>query len=156
MRSQQLGNQALEMITSFDMLVGLSAAELGTFASVMTKVNIPKDTVFIHENSEDDAIYLITRGQAEVLVPGVEDKERAVLAAVGPGEPIGEFALARTGQRSASARAVTHVQALRTTALELRTIFDQNPNIGYHVYRNLLRITVERLEETNLLARQAA
>lgn len=155
MSSRQLRSEALEIMASFEMLSGLSPAEVGTLASIMTEVTIPQDTYFIQEDSAGEDVFLIVRGQAEIQVPHENGKGRAVLAAVGPGEPVGEFALARPGKRSATARATTTIQALKTTSAELKALCDTNPNIGYHIYRNLLRVTVERLEDTNFLARRA-
>lgn len=155
MSSRQLRIEALETIASFEMLGGLSPAEVGTLASIMTEVTIPQDAHFIHEDSAGEDIFFIVRGQAEIHVPHENGKGRTVLAAVGPGEPVGEFALARPGRRSATAQATTAIHALKTTSAELKELCEKNPNIGYHIYRNLLRVTVDRLEDTIFLARRA-
>ena len=154
MERTRLSPETLTNMASFKMLTGLSPAQIGIMASVMTEIDIPKDTYFIFEDSNDLEVFFILKGQAEIRVPRNSGGGNGRLAVVGPGETVGEFALARTGRRSASSLAVTDVVALKTSSEELHQLFSDHPSIGYFIYRNLLRLTVERLEDTNFLARK--
>lgn len=154
MESTRLKSETLKDMASFEMLLGLSPAEVGILASIMTEVSLAKNTYFIFEDSKDFEVFFILKGQAEIRVPKNSGGGNGRLALVGPGETVGEFALARYGRRSASTCTITPLVALKANSDDLHKLFESHPNIGYHVYKNLLRLTVERLEDTNFLARK--
>jgi CRP-like cAMP-binding protein len=154
MEKSRLRPETLKDMASFEMLLGLSPSEIGIMASVMSEVTMPKNTYFIFEDSNDFEVFFILKGQAEIRVPRNSGGGNGRLALVGPGETVGEFALARYGRRSASTCTISDVVALKASSEELHKLFAEHPNIGYHIYRNLLRLTVERLEDTNFLARK--
>lgn len=149
-----LSTDCLKEIAGFELLSGLTPAEIGVVASVMTEVHVPAKTYFIFEDSKDFEVFFILKGEAEIRVPSKSGGGAGRLASVGPGETVGEFVLTRPGRRSASTFALTGIVAAKARSTELNRIFDENPNIGYHFYKNLMRLTVERLEDTNFLARK--
>jgi CRP-like cAMP-binding protein len=73
--------------------------------SVGTEVEFPAGQVLIEHNTAAAGLYLILEGRVAIHAHGA-DLER------GPGEVVGELALARGGPRRARVTAITPVRAL--------------------------------------------
>ena len=141
-------------IRQFMLFKELEETDYQTLAEGFTEVTLTGDDYFINYDDTSSEIYLIVEGHVCIELDTV-GYGKEVVANVGPGSTVGEFALAKLGRRSANVRAVGEVRALKTSAEKLASIFQNRPRMGYVVYRNLAEILVDRLKDTNMLARNA-
>lgn len=139
----------------FRICAGLEDADLQSLASLLSLETIAAGTEFLRHDDANGKVYFIVDGMVEVTVPLVANKGRAQLAKLGRGDTVGEFALVRDARRSASSVAISEVVALSGDNVALLNHFELHPRLGYLVFRNLSRILVERLVDTNMTLRNA-
>jgi CRP-like cAMP-binding protein len=119
------------------------------------------DLIF-DENSSSDELYLIARGEIEILVnptlvsermdPG---REPVSIAKLRRGQSFGEIALVDRGLRSAAARAAQdQTLLLRIQRESLLQLCETDPNIGYLLMRNLAADLALKIRTTDLRMRK--
>ncbi|WP_199616109.1 ABC transporter ATP-binding protein [Paenibacillus alkalitolerans] len=83
---------------------GLDVDVLTALAKRFRKVEVAPGTILLRQGDEADCAYVVTKGEAEVLVkhPGGND---ILVSSLGPGQYFGEIALVRGGRRTATIRA---------------------------------------------------
>lgn len=106
----------------------------------------------ITEGTVERRLYLIERGC--VRVTGrveLQDKRHIQpgLCDLGEGEVFGELSLFDAGPRSASVVAVVESELLEFDASALERHFEQHPQQGYVVLRELFRILTQRLRQAD-------
>lgn len=104
----------------------------------------PWDNLFEQGDAGCDFFVLLA---GEVTVTRLHEGQRVQLARLGPGECVGEMALVRRENRSASVTALKETVALR---LEQQAI-DANSEAAHHVYRNIARILAARLSDSSTM-----
>lgn len=102
----------------------------------------PGDTI-LTEGEEGRTAYLVTGGAVEVVV-GAGAKAKRV-ATMGVGEVFGEVSLLDPGPRSASVRALTHVECTVTSYEDFVSSIQDDPEKAVAFMRTLVR----RLRQTN-------
>lgn len=102
------------------------------------------DTI-LSEGETGDHAFLINSGSVEVIV-GEGDKARTV-GTLGAGEVFGEMSLIDPGPRSATVKAVSDTECLKTTYDELSRSFREDPERAFAFMRTL----VGRLRHMNEL-----
>jgi CRP-like cAMP-binding protein len=100
------------------------------------------DTI-VREGDEGDTGFLITTGTVEVLVGGVGRR----IGALEAGEVFGEMCLIDPGPRSATVRALTDVECLKTSYEEFLKSIEERPDQALAFMKTL----VQRLRQTNQL-----
>jgi CRP/FNR family transcriptional regulator, cyclic AMP receptor protein len=85
-------------------LYGLTRAEVDTLAATADRVSLPADTTLVRAGERGREAFLLVQGKVEVRRDG------EVVAALGPGELIGEQALVSGDHRNADVVAVTDVE----------------------------------------------
>ena len=106
----------------------------------------------VSEGMDDRRLYLIEKGRARVsgrveladgrhIQPGLCD--------LGPGEIFGELSLFESGSRSASVIALGDVEVLEFDVPALESHFEQHPEQGYAVLKDLFNILSSRLRQTD-------
>ena len=143
-----------EIIRSYRLFQDLSDAELNALSDKFRMKTVPDREVFIHANEISHNIYLIVQGSVSVEVE-TPDRQREELAKLSTGQTVGEFILAKETRRSASVRAIGNLTLYETSKDELLKLFDSQPRLGYLVYKNLSEVLVDRIRDTNMLARNA-
>lgn len=116
--------------------------------SVETVYFAEGDLLF-EENDESFHFFVIQEGEVEVYKNGPEGK--VVLATVGPGHSVGEFAMLDRKPRSASARALTALTAVKVSPEAYKILIDELPEWAVAVMKAL----VDRLRRTNEIVRNA-
>ena len=98
-------SEALDALHSAPAFEGLPEETLERLAAAASEVEIPAGIVFIEHNAPASGLFVILEGRVAVHAPD-EDIEQ------GPGEVVGELAIARGGARNARVSALTRVRAL--------------------------------------------
>jgi CRP/FNR family cyclic AMP-dependent transcriptional regulator len=85
--------------------------EVAGIRAIMQEMKFKPGQVIIREGETGDLFYVITEGQAEIIIRDA-DGEELVLHRVGPGNFFGELSMLTNEPRSARVRAVEHVTTL--------------------------------------------
>lgn len=127
----------INILKLVELFRGLDESQLKQIAAIShQEVYQEKDTVF-KQGSVGDALYVIGRGQVEVVVRGSTGESFAAIY-LGEGQIFGEMALIDQGTRSASIQVVED----NTTLYRIGTdnfidLCQSNTDIGYIMMRNL-------------------
>jgi CPA1 family monovalent cation:H+ antiporter len=115
-----LGLRAEELIRHFEMFAGLGAPELKALARLFrTRLLLP-DEVVIRKGERGNAMFLISSGAVEVVLPG----ERVRL---GSGDFFGEMALLSGRRRQADVVALGYCRVLVLSAADFRRFLGRYP-----------------------------
>lgn len=124
-------------LKQFRILQSLGPKDLGLVLDVLQEIEIPADTVLMHENERGDSLYLILAGEVEVVKSLGNENER-VLAILGPNHIIGEIGLIiPDGLRIASVRTQTTVQLARLSYSDFSKILERRPPVAMEIMRQL-------------------
>jgi CRP-like cAMP-binding protein len=108
----------------------LSKQELEVLASNMDELSFPPGTDLISQGSGNHTFYLLTEGQAEVLVEGEHRRD------LGPGDFFGEISMQERTPATATVRSKTAVMALVMSHDQYRAVRG-NPHVSEEVTRVL-------------------
>jgi len=122
-------------IAAFPVFANLPAEELNELAGAMTEVEIEAGATVIHVDDYGAAIYLIEEGRADVLNDGGD-----AIAALGPGDTLGEMGLLLTTQRTATVAARTPMRLLSLSGQDFDGIRPRVPETE----RSLRRLGIKR------------
>lgn len=92
-------------------LTALSEGQLAALAARAQRVTIPARTVLFRQNAPADSLYLVVRGEVELLRRD-SDGIYAPFVALGAGSLLGEAGLLGRTTRSVAAKAITEVELL--------------------------------------------
>lgn len=128
-----------------------SDAELEMLASSLQLVNIAKGETLFEQESAGDSLYIIVLGQVAVKRNFTEhnQKKQRTLAVVGPGECVGEMAIADGGPRSASVVTLEPIEALRLATETYYRLRNENPAFAVKLMLGLFRLLSKRLRQIN-------
>ena len=116
---------------------------------MIDKVSLKPGEFLFHENETSYHFFIIQEGEVEVF-KSTDGDRTVLLAKVGPGHSLGEFAMLDKQPRSASARALTPVVAARLSAQAYEDLLEELPDWAVAVMRSL----VERIRATNEIVRK--
>ncbi|HEX4926177.1 MAG TPA: cyclic nucleotide-binding domain-containing protein [Bdellovibrionales bacterium] len=115
----------------------------------LEKVQFKPGEFLFHENEQSYFFFIIQEGSVEVFKTGA-DQKHIPLAVVGEGQALGEFAMISKKPRSASARALTKVAAVRVSEEAYQSLLNELPSWALAVIEGL----VERLRQADETIRQ--
>ena len=98
-------------------------------------MTFPAGTPVFAQGDRCEEMYLLLTGEAEIRIDGSAQPVGTVRA----GECLGEVAVLMGGDHSASATAVTDIEAGVLTRQDLESLVRLRPGIGVVLYRNLAR-----------------
>lgn len=143
-----------EVLKDYRLFQGLTDEEVNSLTEIFSVKQVKEKEIFIKANEVSHAIFLIVKGVVSVEVPRVDEGSEE-LAKLKAGQCVGEFVLAKEARRSANVRAMDDITLYETTREKLIALCEKQPRLGYVVYRNLSEIVVDRIRDTNILARNA-
>ena len=141
----------LQCMSENKLFAGVDRSTLKALVQLFSAGMIDKGEVFLPAGEVTTEFFLITRGQVQIDVQ-IGHSAGNTVAVLSAGDALGETSLARKVERLASAKALTTVAYMSCHADDLMDHFDQHPEIGYRILRNLAGIMVDRLRDTDLLA----
>lgn len=110
----------------------------------LEKVQFKPGDFLFHENEQSYFFFIIQEGSVEVFKTGPE-QQHIPLAIVGEGQALGEFAMVSKKARSASARALTKVTAVKVSEDAYQALLNELPAWALAVIEGL----VERLRQAD-------
>jgi CRP/FNR family transcriptional regulator, cyclic AMP receptor protein len=145
------------MATTADRISGvplfalLDEKERVILAERVGTVTFPADTIIFNVGDPGDSMYIVTRGEVELSVK-TKTGEQVFLERPTAGDFFGEISLLDVGPRTATARAVTNVEAIEVDRGDLDELFRLQPAAAM----DLLAATGRRLRAAASLLRNAA
>jgi CRP-like cAMP-binding protein len=124
-------------------LQNLTAAEAAVLATLTERVKVPPGGYLIHQGSDDDGLFVIESGEAQVRVRGGTP---LVLGVRGPGDVVGEISLMTQAPRTADVVALTPMVVFKLSATVYRRYVGQIDE----VQAELARTASARMSETLL------
>jgi GNAT superfamily N-acetyltransferase len=125
---------------------GLEEEQLTRLAAACQHTAFPEGTEIFRQGDPSEEMYLLLEGEVTIHIAGREEPIGTVRA----GECLGEISVLTGGERSATARAVTAVEAGVLTRRDLMSLVRLRPGIGVVLYRNLARGLGEKLRRADL------
>jgi len=137
-------------------LDGFSDSNLAALAAMLEEVEFPKDGRLFEQGAKGDSLYLIVSGQVGVVRSVDRDREdgpaetlNQMLAAVGPGELVGEMALIEGEPRSATVVALEKVVAARLTTDCYEEMQKRNTELALQLSLGLFRVISHRIRQVD-------
>jgi CRP-like cAMP-binding protein len=129
------------------LLHDLSREEADRFLGSATLVKAAPGDVVVRQGEQDDTVYVLLSGLAEVFVDGRQDRPVAVL---GAGDTFGEMGFLTATRRTASVVARAASEILVLSGPFLKRFVRQEPAISAKLLLNLAAILARRLAATTL------
>lgn len=138
-------------VRSSALLADFTDEELGVLASSLELLTISKGERLFHQEDPGDSLFIILLGQVAVQREYIErgQVKQRNLAVVGPGECVGEVALADGGPRSASIVSLEAIEVLKLTTENFERMKQGQPALATKLMMGLLRLLSKRLRQVN-------
>lgn len=152
----------LGVLQQADIFFGLSTEQLDRVASICQDRQVGAGEIIFRENSSSDELFIIARGEVEILVDPALVSDRpdtpsrpTTIATLRRGQSFGEVALVDQGLRSATARSASHdTQLLVMPRSGLLALCDADPILGYRLMFNLAADLALKIRNTDLRVRE--
>jgi CRP-like cAMP-binding protein len=144
-----------------DIFYDLSDSQLNMVAELCHEIHYRTGEVIFEEQSASDELYVIARGEIEILVdPSIIEASPTsprpvTIATMRAGQAFGEIALVDQGLRSAGARSASeNTRLLVIPRVKLLSLCDQYPELGYRVMRNVAADLALKMRGADLTIRE--
>ncbi|MCD6345008.1 MAG: cyclic nucleotide-binding domain-containing protein [Anaerolineae bacterium] len=128
----------------------LSDIHLDLILMICEEMNYQSGDIIFHQNDPGDALYIIARGEVEIILePSEADKESVVIATLHQHQAFGETILIEERGRTAGARCHTATQLLRLERERLLTLTSDYPEIGFRIMRRMTAELISKLRAAN-------
>lgn len=135
-----------ELVDRAGLFQGLDEEQLERLATAFNYVTFPAGTPVFAQGDRCEEMYLLLTGEAEIRIAGSGQPIGTVQA----GECLGEVAVLMGGDHSATATAMTDIEAGVLTRQDLESLVRLRPGIGVVLYRNLARGLGGKLRRADL------
>lgn len=125
----------------------LRPSDWGLISARAKPVNFKAGEEIIKQGSPGQAVYILRKGTASVILGNA--REKTTLAHLGPGDICGDMAFLEKGRATASVIAEGDVEADAVPANELERLFESFPGLASRFYRSLAVVLARRLRETS-------
>jgi CRP-like cAMP-binding protein len=123
--------QATAALARVPLFADLSPKELSVLAGLSRPYSFAAGDDIVTEGDTSARFYLITSGEADVLLHG------QAVEKVGPGDHFGEIAMLDGGPRAATVRATTPVEALSLASFSVKPVLREHPDILFKLIQQL-------------------
>lgn len=130
--------ESKQVLGSCPLFSELNEAQLQLVLLTCEEANFLPGEIIFRQGEPGDALYIVVRGEVEILLEApAPGEEPALLAVMTNGQNFGEVTLVEEGKRTATARARTAVQLIRIPRQRLLRLSSNYPEIGFHVVRRI-------------------
>lgn len=136
-----------KLLGSNSLFGGLTKEKLSKVASFLKAENFPKGTSVIKENEVGDRMYLITKGEVEVLKYSKENKATESIAKLAEGDSFGEMELIDIQPRTASVTSLTNLETVSFCNEDLLKLSQEDLETFSIIVVNIARIISRRLRK---------
>jgi CRP-like cAMP-binding protein len=150
------------LLQQSDIFYDLTPAQLDAVAGICLEKRFGFGEIIFEENSASDELYIIARGEIEILVDPslVGDRSQTpsrptTIAVMRRGQSFGEIALVDQGLRSATARSAAHdTHLIVIPRSRLISLCESEPLLGFRLMRNLAAELTVKIRSTDLRIRE--
>jgi len=150
------------VLSQADIFYGFTRELLERVASTCREREYAAGETIFKENSASDELYVIARGEVEILIDPALVSDRpdtpsrpTTIATLRRGQSFGEVALVDQGLRSATARSASHdTRLLVIPRLDLMRLIEADPLLGYRLMYNLAADLALKIRNTDLMIRE--
>jgi CRP-like cAMP-binding protein len=130
------------------LLDGLSEADAAALRALAVPVQVPSGGVLFQLGAEADALYVVVSGRIDLSLPmRIRDTdENVMLEEKLPGETLGWSGLIPPHKFTLNARAPMETQLLAFPRAALLSYFNEHPDVGHAVTRNVASVIGHRLQ----------
>lgn len=121
---------------------GFSEQQARALAAKFAREAVPAGQVIVHQGDAATRFYILTKGEAEVVVAAEGGQERKV-ASLAPGNYFGEIAILENTARTATVRAVTECALISLDAETFQAAVAQSVAAGEDIRKELQRRVTE-------------
>jgi CRP-like cAMP-binding protein len=136
--------QFLQMAHAYRLLSELDPRQLRKLLPLAQERHFDKGQIIFKEGDKSAYLSLIVSG--EVILERVAGGEVAPVQTLRPGEAMGWSALTADGHAQFRARALSPVDTVSFPSDPIREACDRDPEMGYHLMKQLLQLVTERLD----------
>ena len=126
------------LLKGIPMFADMSGESLLPVAAILEPAKFDKGATIVRVGDEGDRLYLIVKGQVEVIAGGIQ------VATLGDRECFGELALLDNAPRNATVKALEPVRTLWMSAQDFRDQLDLHPTLA----RGIIRMLSRRIHQT--------
>jgi CRP/FNR family cyclic AMP-dependent transcriptional regulator len=145
-----------------DIFQGLTPQQIERVAAICEEKHFGVAEIIFEETSASDELYIIARGEVEILVDPSLVSDRTdtpsrptTIAKLRRGQSFGEMALVDQGLRSASARSATNnTHLIVIPRPKLLDICEKHPELGYRLMYNLAADMALKIRNSGLMIRE--
>ena len=141
-------NVALDTMRSYEWVQRLPRHHIEKLARLAEERHFEPGEVLFHQGDLADLLYVIVSGTVGMTLPWRAN--RLIAQVVIACEEIGWDALIGEGVRCFTAKAITPVRALVFNGPELCAECERDPQFGFLLMKQLLRVVSERLDASRL------
>ncbi|MBN1890374.1 MAG: cyclic nucleotide-binding domain-containing protein [Thermoflexales bacterium] len=153
----------IDILKRTDIFYDLTPTQLDRVSALCQERTGQAGEFIFEENSAGDELYIIVRGEVEILVdpsmvstPGARRTLSPVMiATLRDGQIFGEVALVDQGLRSASARCMAdNMRLLIIPRAKLLALCETDPELGYRIMRNVAADLAFKIRNSDLAIRE--
>ncbi len=147
--------ESKRVLRQTDLFADLNEIHLNLVLMVCEEINYLAGEYIFHQDDHGDALYIIARGEVEVLLePHKEGDPPIAVATLGEESVFGEVILVEEGLRAASVRCKTNAQLIRIPRARLLKLCYDYPEIGFHIMHRMAADLAMKLRSSNLNIRE--
>ena len=114
----------VEILKKIPFFAGLGEEDIKQIAAVVKMDYFPAEHVIFKQSDPGDIMYVIKRGQVQVI------RDNTILAVLGDGAFFGEMALVSEDQRNATLKTVTDVEVMTLKKEDFIRLLETNSTIA--------------------------
>lgn len=131
-----------DQVQKVDIFESFSEIDINLLISNSSILTFDPNENIVNENADGDSLFLIISGNARVSIH--KDESEIKLGLLSPGDTFGEFSLLTGDKRSATVKAINHLECMEIPREALKSIIEKDPNLI-----DELSSTMARRQESN-------
>ncbi len=145
-----------ELLRRYPFFAFMTHQQQQEVAMITDEVEVPANMILFNIDEKADALYLLMTGSVDLHFVVLDENLPALrkdfmIGTINPGEVLGISALIEPYNLTSTAVATQPCTVLKTDALALRDLCDQDHDLAYGLQKQLARTTMQRLHATRVL-----
>jgi len=138
-RKQQETRELIGLLSKCDLLRHLQPEGIESILPYIRKRQLKAGEILFHAGDPGDALYIVAKGQVEVLPDSIDGADARAIAQLSEGHAFGEMALISGGTRTATIRAVDDADLMEIAKDDFQHLIEHDPQLA-HAVRQLSHV----------------
>ena len=145
----------LEELDQIALFNGLSCSQMEEIAKFCTRYNYNDGDFLIKEGENGDAdLFILIDGNVEIVSSDTTTTSNEVVLSREDKQIFGEISWLTNSRRTAGVRCHGNVEAIRIDGASLMQYLEEQPEVGFHITRQIAILLSKRMEDSNRLLKQ--